>query len=165
VAEWAKALDLTVDALRSRLKRRSLEQIIRELEHPSPPPTPEIILYEKFPYRGREMTIPELAELAGITTSAMRWRLKASKPRWTPEEAVSGKRIRPGSKIVTVQTPEGPVGKTMTEWCEETGISISTISKRQDRGWTPEQALGFAPKPKTPRGAAVSGRTKRKDDD
>lgn len=165
--ELAKALNLTVDALRGRLKRRSLEQIIWEIEHPEPPPpppTPEIILHEKFPYKGRELTIPELAAIAGITPSAMRSRLKGKTP-WTPEEAVGDKpRTRPDAVILTVETPDGPVSKPLSQWSKERGIPKPTISLRKARGWTDAQALDFEPGPRQIKGA-MSPRRKRKTDD
>lgn len=109
-------------------------------------------------YRGQEHTLEEWAKIdwvkrRKITKSKLYARLYQD-PVWTKEEAFGDAlRERPGAKKITVETPDGPVEKTMTAWSKHTGIPLATISMRRSRGWTDAQALGFEPGPQELRDA------------
>lgn len=66
---------------------------------------------------------------------------------WTSERAVSEpirKRRGTGRQEVVVDGER----LTIREWSERTGIPESVISKRLNRGWTPERAVGTPVRPR-----------------
>lgn len=106
---------------------------------PMPPP-------ETITYNGRTYTYAQWAQVTGITVSALRQRIKVL--GWPLEQALKkGRRWKPGSHMMTVDLPEGPVTKPMSVWARERGVLMSTISRRLGLGWTDPQALGFEPGP------------------
>lgn len=108
-------------------------------------------------YKGKTRTLEDWADLAwvkkrGITRNKLYARL--FQLGWSKEEAFGDvPRARPGTTKITVETPTGPVTKTMSQWATERGIPLSTISVRRSRGWTDAQALGFEPGPQESRDA------------
>lgn len=113
---------------------------------PSSRPEPLIL-----DYKGEERTLEEWAEIdwvkrRKITKSKLYARIYQL--GWAKEEAFGdAPRSRPGTRKITIQTPNGPMTKTMSAWAKHTGIPLSTISRRRSRGWTDAQALEFEPSP------------------
>lgn len=108
-------------------------------------------------YKDEERTLEEWAELdwvkqRHITKSKLYARI--FQLGWSKEEAFGdAPRARPGTRKITVNTPGGPVTRTMSEWAKNRGIPLSTISVRRSRGWTDAQALEFEPGPQETRNA------------
>lgn len=102
-------------------------------------------------YKGKTRTLEDWASLSwvkkrGITKSKLYARL--FQLGWTTEEAFGdAPRARPGTKKITIQTPDGPVEKTLSAWAKYRRIPLSTISVRRSRGWTDAQALEYEPSP------------------
>lgn len=127
--------------------------------------------YQALPviYKGETRTLEDWASLdwmkrRKITKSKLYARL--FQLGWALEEAFGdAPRARPGTKKITIQTPDGPVEKTMSEWADHTGIPLSTISVRRSRGWTDAQALEFEPGPKELRNAEQAERERLADSD
>jgi hypothetical protein len=106
----------------------------------------------KITHDGKTLTINQWAKEIGISGSRLYHRLDTYK--WPLEEALKPeRRPRPPTYLrhMTVDTPDGPVTKPMSQWSAELGILISTISRRLSRGWTDAQALEFDPSPREQR--------------
>lgn len=133
----------------------SAEQAVKRLPKKPPPPNPDSLV---IAYRGEERTLAEWAKvdwvkLRQITKAKLYARLFHD-PVWTKEEAFGdAPRIRPSTKKITIDTPDGPVTRTRSEWAKDRGIPLSTISVRISRGWTDAQALEFEPGPQEAREA------------
>lgn len=130
-----------------RLKREKMEPakavapLKADMPKTKPKPNGKPHLYT---YKGKEYTLAQLAEIAGIPKNAMRYRVA----HWTMEEAVNEVTHEwPNSKKITVMTPDGEKTMTMTQWAAYRDIELMTISQRRTRGWTDEQALEYAPSP------------------
>jgi hypothetical protein len=65
-----------------------------------------------------------------------------SNMEWAPSKVV-GRRMPHSVKL----TYKGKT-KNLREWAEELGLNFYTILSRHERGWRPEQILGFKPGPK-----------------
>lgn len=157
--ELAELSGWNVETLRRRINEGMTPAAATARTHngkPAGPSTkPEAIVLS---YKGEERTLDEWAEVSwvkqrGITKSKLYARLYQD-PVWTKEEAFGDvPRVRPGVKKITVETPEGLVEKTMSEWSKYRGIPLSTISVRRARGWTDAQALEYEPGPQELRDA------------
>ena len=88
---------------------------------------------EKFEYKGNSYTMKELSELSGIEEATIRHRIK--KIGMSVEEALTDKQLN-----VTYYEING-VSKTLREWCEETGMLLSTAKGRIDKGIPVELAI------------------------
>lgn len=125
------------------------EEAVKRHPRKPPPPNPDSVVVD---YRGEQHTLKEWSEIDWVKarkiTKAKLYARLFHDPVWTKEEAFGdAPRKRPGTKTITIQTPDGPMTKTMSEWSRYTGISRSKISLRRSRGWTDAQALEFEPSP------------------
>lgn len=152
LAELHRISGWSIKTLRQRISDgMTAEQAVdpEQYRQDNPPPDkPEPLLVS---YKGEERTLEEWVGLdwmkrRKITKGKLYARL--FQLGWTKEEAFGdAPRTRPGTKTITIETPDGPVTKTMTEWADHTGIPLPTISIRRSRGWSDAQALEFAPSP------------------
>ena len=107
-----------------------------------------------YEYQGRKLNRSQLARATGIPIYTLTYRLN----NWTFEEAVKKeRRVKPGSRLLKAMTPEGEKEMTMAQWEAYRGIELVTISQRKRRGWTDEQALGYAPPPSRSRKKDAKG--------
>jgi hypothetical protein len=128
LAAWAKEIGIGWHALQQRLaKGWPLEQALsagnREL------------------FKGKPALAP-LARKAGVSARLALYRRAAGHPM--------EKVLQPGAlphHQLRLLTFEGQT-KSMTEWADELGISLTALSRRLSRGWSVERALSLRRKPK-----------------
>lgn len=99
---------------------------------------------ELVTYHGVTRTLAELAETHGKDIGTVRSRLQrgmsAEKALETP---VRESRTRSNVPLYTINGAT----RTLPEWSRHVGVGRRTVQSRIDRGYSVEQALGFAPKP------------------
>src|SRR5216684_477049 len=67
---------------------------------------------------------------------------------YSPDNCKWGTKLEQGrNKRTTVFLTLGEVTRTLTEWCEVTGIKDATLRRRLVRGWSEERTLTTSPKP------------------
>lgn len=99
---------------------------------------------------GETLAAHEWSERTGIPAAVISSRLSIG---WTPERAVSEpirRRRGTGRRGGVVIGGERPA---IRKWAERTGIPANVISKRLNRGWTPERAVGTPVRPRRRRDA------------
>lgn len=148
ITELAKISGWSVERLRARINSGMTIEQATTRSIPNPRTADERKKQEPIilSYRGEEKTLEEWAGIIGIPKAKLYARL--FQLGWTKEEAFGdAPRQRPNQRIITAQTPDGPVGKTLKGWSDYLGIAESTISRRLSRGWSKEQAMGYEPSP------------------
>ena len=108
---------------------------------------------------GREMTLRAWSDESGLEPNTITARM--DRYGWTPEEAVGleprlpyKNKPYPLERRATLTV--GGETKTIRDWAAEIGIREATLYQRVHSGWTPEQAVGRAPRKLRLRGAATT---------
>lgn len=92
-------------------------------------------------FDGKEMTIPQLADVAGVSPATIRGRLARG---MTAEQAVS-EPVRGGVRTARMLTHNGDTA-SVPEWSRRLGISVQTIFDRLEDGRPIDQVLAPANK-------------------
>jgi len=158
IRELSESTGLTISTIRYRIKVVGLSpaEAIKDaqvafLSLLSPSDQEPV---ETFSHQGEDLTLAELAKKVGISKPTLYQRIKVL--GWTIEEATDPKRrIKPNAHMMTGDTLQGPVTKSMKEWSEDLGIPLSTISRRLGLGWTDNEALEFEVNTERVRAASV----------
>ncbi len=162
--EWSKKTSIPERAILDRLKlgwapERAVSEPLRGRKTSNK--RTGIKPYIKYTYKGKEYTIEELAEIAGLPERVMRERLQ--KRHWDVEKAVRApqrrssspetrkKRSEEVSRIIAKKIYIEIEGekKTVKEWSVISGVPEKTIYSRlksgRDRGWDEKQIVFTLP--------------------
>ena len=123
---------------------------------------------QKLFYKGRPVSLEELADMAHVSKSTMSRRI--NKMNLTPEQAVAKKyavseRKKKGQIIIEYKG----VTDTLSNWAKRVGLRLETLYERlySEPTWTYAEALGGAPRrrpnsplmtPNTPKGPVTKSR-------
>ena len=89
-------------------------------------------------YKGQTKTMAEWAELTGVGSGLIRWRLDAG---WSVTKALSEK-VRGTGKYTRYDITYQGHTRTLPEWARITGVGECTLRARIDAGWPIAKALG-----------------------
>ena len=95
----------------------------------------------RITFNGQTRTITEWSELLGFSATLIPDRLDLG---WSVEEALTTTTNRHKARRSTKQYTCNGETYSASEWAKIRGLDVSTIRKRLQRGFTIEQALGFA---------------------